>query len=64
MAIPCGCAPCGCMCADHSPSGEPEPCKPHLGAALALVGYEAMRLVTVALFAATVIAWAAILAER
>ena len=58
----CGCRRCGCLCAEHSPTGVEHPCQPHAGVAVArFVCEESARLVAVALFVAVVLSWAAVL---
>lgn len=62
MSVPCGCRHCGCVCEQHSRSRQPELCAVHVVRAVSrYIGDEAVRLLGVALFAAMVIAWAAIL---
>lgn len=29
LTLPCGCAPCGCVCPAHSLSGREDPCPEH-----------------------------------
>lgn len=61
MPLPCGCRLCGCLCPEHSPFRADTPCLKHGGAVALAVCWEAMCLVAAGLFAAMIIAWAAIL---
>lgn len=59
----CGCRLCGCVCSEHSPTGEAMLCAPHLSRAVsAFVGAEAVRLVAISIFVAVVLGWCAVLA--
>lgn len=60
--VPCGCRLCGCVCADHSPDRVARLCAAHVDAAVfRFLKEESARLVCLALFAAVVLTWAAIL---
>lgn len=54
----CGCAPCGCTCADHSYNHQPQACARHV---ISAVSEEALRLVVISLFVGAIAIWAAIL---
>lgn len=54
----CGCAPCGCTCADHSYNHQPQACAGHV---MRAISEEAVRLVVVSLFVGVIAIWAAIL---
>lgn len=61
-SIPCGCMYCGCICAEHAPDRVEHVCAAHVDQNVFRFIYEeSARLVAVALFAAVVIGWAAIL---
>jgi hypothetical protein len=60
--LPCGCAHCGCICADHSPDRIPQPCRAHAAAVVAaFIGREAASLVALALFTGAVTVWCMVL---
>jgi hypothetical protein len=56
---PCGCAICGCLCADHSPDRAESLCAAHVDKAVfAFIAGEAAALVSLTLFVAMVAVWA------
>ncbi len=61
--LPCGCRSCGCMCADHSPSGVDDLCARHALPVLARWALgEALALVAIGLLIASASVWCVILA--
>lgn len=53
--IPCGCAKCGCLCPDHSPTGAEHPCTRHVQIIVTRwIAGEAMALVALALFISSI----------
>ena len=60
--LPCGCAPCGCLCAEHSPLRLEEPCARHgLPVVVRWVAGEALALCSLVLLGACVAVWSVIL---
>lgn len=59
-SLSCGCRTCGCICAEHSDTGEPQHCAPHtVKIVAAFVGAEAVHLVAVSIFVGSLIILAA-----
>lgn len=62
---PCGCRPCGCLCAVHSRSGLEDLCPRHaLPVVARWAAGEALALVALALLVAFAAVWGAVLADR
>lgn len=60
--LPCGCAPCGCMCPDHSPSGVDELCARHgLPVVARWIAGEVAALLSILLLIASAGVWLVIL---
>lgn len=60
----CGCTTCGCLCADHSPTGTEQPCARH-GVAIVTrwIAGEVAALASLCLLIASAAVWAAIFSQ-
>ena len=62
--LPCGCAPCGCICAEHSPFRIEEPCARHgLPVVARWVAGEVAALAALALLVACAAVWTEVLSR-